>query len=87
MDTSPIKALSKNGISGSWTITHGREVALTLTGLYYVECGRVVRITCRDPILIRIVLLDISLSIQGTRLPFPERRVELLCDCVGQELT
>ena len=48
--------------------------------------GRVVRITCQNPILIRIVLLDTSLAIQGTILPFPERGLELLCDCVGQEL-
>ena len=67
-------------------ITCGREVALTLVGLYYVGRGRVVRITCRDPILVRIVLLDTSPTTQGTRLPFLERRLELLCDCVGQEL-
>ena len=86
MDTSPIKAFSKNGNSGSWTITRGREVSLTLAGLYYVGRGRVVRITCRDPILVRIVLLDTSLAIQGTRLLFPERGVELLCNWVGHEL-
>ena len=48
--------------------------------------GRIVRVTCRDPILVRIVLLDTSPAIEGTRLPFPERGLELLCDCVGQEL-
>ena len=48
--------------------------------------GRVVRVTCWDPILVRIVLLDTSPAIEGTRLPFPERGLELPCDCVGQEL-
>ena len=42
MDTSAIEAFSKNGNSESWTITRDREVALTLAGLYYVECERVV---------------------------------------------
>ena len=61
-------------------------MALTLAGLYYVGRGRVVRVICRNPILVRIVLLDILLAIEGTRLPFPERGLELLCNCVGQEL-
>ena len=86
MDTSAIEAFTKNGNSGSWMITQGRKVALTLAGLYYVERGRVVRVTCWDPILVRIVLLDTSPAIEGTRLPFPKRGLELLCDCVGQEL-
>ena len=67
MDTLPIKAFSKNENSRSWAITRDREVALTLVGLYYVGCGRVVQNTCRNPILVRIVLLDTSLAIQGTR--------------------
>ena len=41
-DTLPIEVFSKDGNSKSWTITHGREVALILVGLYYVERGRVV---------------------------------------------
>ena len=86
MDTSAIEAFSKNGNFGSWTISRGREVTLTLAGLCYVGRERVVQITCRDPILVRIVLLDTSLAIQGTRLPFPKRGLELLCDCVGHEL-
>ena len=86
MDTSTIEAFSKNKNSASWMITRGREVALTLAGLYYVGQGRVVRVTCQDPILVRIVLLDTSPAIQGIRLPFPERGLELLCNCVGQEL-
>ena len=61
-------------------------MALTLAGLYYVGRGRVVRVTCRDSILVRIVLLDTSPAIEDTRLPFPERGLELLCDCMGQEL-
>ena len=83
MDTSAIEAFSKNGNFGSWTITCGREVVLILAGLYYVGRGRVVRVTCWDPIFVRIVLLDTSPAIQGTRLPFPEKGLELLCDCVG----
>ena len=86
MDTSPIETFSKNRNAGSWTITRGREVALILAGLYCVGRGRVVRVTCRDPIFVRIALLDTSTAIQGTRLSFPERGLELLCDCVGQEL-
>ena len=86
METLPIEAFSKNGNSESWTITRGREVALILTGLYYVGSRRVVQITCRDPILVRIVLVDTSLAIQGTRLPFLERGFELLSDCVGDKL-
>ena len=85
METLAIEAFSKNGNSGSWTITRGREVVLTLAGLYYVGRGRVVRVTCRDPILVRIVHLDTSPAIQGTRLPFPNRGLELLCDFIGQE--
>ena len=59
---------------------------LTLVGLYCVGRRKVVRITCWDPILIRIVLLDTSPTIQGTRLSFPERGFEILCNCIGQEL-
>ena len=86
MDTLPIEAFSKNGNSGSWMITCGREVVLTLVELYYVGRGRVVRITCREPILVRIVLLDTSPAIQGTRLLFFDKGFELLSDCVGEEL-
>ena len=70
MDTSAIEAFSKNGNSGSWMITRGREVALTLAGPYYVGRRRVIRVTRRDPILVRIVLLDTSPAIEDTRLPF-----------------
>ena len=87
MDTSSIQEFSKNGSSGRWTITRGRIVALTLAGLYFVGRGRVVAVTCRDPILVRIVLLESSLAIEGIKLPFSERGLELLSDCVGQELT
>ena len=71
MDNSAIKAFSKNENFGSSTITCGREVALTLVGLYYVGRGRVVRVSCQDPILVGIVLLDTSLAIEDARLPFP----------------
>ena len=87
MDTSSIQALSKNGSSGRWTITRGRIVAVTLAGLYFAGRGRVVAVTCRDPILVRIVLLESSPTIEGIKLPFPERGLELLSDCVGHELT
>ena len=87
MDTSSIQTFSKNGSSGRWTITRGRIVAVTLAGLYFASRGRVVAVTCRDPILVRIVLLRSSLAIEGIKLPFPERGLELLSDCVGQELT
>ena len=86
MDTLAIETFSKNGNSKSWTITCGREVALTLVRLYYVGRGRVVRITCPDPILVRIVLLDTSPAIEGTRLPFPKKKLELLGNCIRQDL-
>ena len=49
-------------------------------------CGRVVQITCGNPNLVKIVFLDTSPAIEGIRLPFPEKGLELLWDCVGQEL-
>ena len=52
MDTSSIQAFSKNGPSGRWTIICGRIVAVTLVGLYFAGQGRVVAVTCRDPILV-----------------------------------
>ena len=66
---------------------HGRIVEVTLTGLYFAGRGRVVVVACRDPILVRIVLLESSLSIEGIKLPFPKRGLELLSECVGEELT
>ena len=87
MDTSSIQAFSKNGSSGRWTITRGRIVVVTLAGLYFAGRGRVVAVICRDPILVQMVLLELSLTIEGIKLPFPERGLELLSDCVGQELT
>ena len=60
---------------------------MTLAGLYFAGRGRVVAVTCRDPIFVRIVLLGSSLAIEGIKLPFSERGLELLSDCVGQELT
>ena len=87
MDTSSIQEFSKNGSSGRWTITRGRIVAVTLVGLYFAGRGRVVAVTCRDPILVRIVLLESSPAIEGIKLLFLERGLELLSDCVGQELT
>ena len=59
---------------------------MTLAGLYFAGRGRVVAVTCRDPILVRIVLLESSPAIEGIKLPFPEE-LELLSNCVGQELT
>ena len=59
---------------------------MTLAGLYFAGRGRVVVVTCRDPILVRIVLLESSPAIEGIKLPFPERGLELLSDYVGQEL-
>ena len=85
MDTLSIQAFSKNGFSGRWTITRGRIVAVTLAGLYFASRGRVVAVTCRDPILVQIVLLESSPAIEGIKLPFPERGLELLSDCIGQE--
>ena len=87
MDISSVEAFTRNGPSGRWTITRGRIVAVTLAGLYYVGRGRVVAVTCRDPILVRIVLLELSPTIEGIKLPFPERGLELLSNCVGEELT
>ena len=87
MDTSSVEAFTRNGPSGRWTIICGRIVVVTLVGLYYAGRGRVVAVTCRDPILVHIVLLESSPTIEGIKLPFPERRLELLNDCVGEELT
>ena len=87
MDTSSIQAFSKNGSSGRWTITRGRIVAVTLAGLHFAGRGRVVAVTCRDPILVQIVILESSLAIEGIKLLFPERGLELLSDCVGQDPT
>ena len=87
MDTSSVEAFTRNGPSGRWTITRGRIVAVTLAGLYYVGRERVFAVTCRDPILVRIVLLESSPTIEGIKLLFPERGLELLSDCVGEELT
>ena len=87
MDTSSVEAFTRNGPSRRWTITHGRIVVVTLAGLYYAGQGRVVAVTCRDPILVRITLLESSPAIEGIKLPFPERGLELLSDCVGEELT
>ena len=87
MDTLSIQAFSKNGPSGRWTITHERIVAVTLVGLYFAGRGRVVAVTCMDLIHVRIVLLESSPSIEGIKLPFPERGLELLSDYIGEELT
>ena len=51
MDTSSIQAFSKNGPSWRWTITRRRIVAVILAGLYFGGRGRLVAVTCRDPIL------------------------------------
>ena len=67
-------------------ITRGRMVAMTLAGLYFAGRGRIVAVTSRDLILIRIVLLESSPLIEGIKLPFPKRGLELLCDCIGEEL-
>ena len=87
MDTLSVETFIKNGPSGRWTITRGRIVAVTLAGLYFAGRGRVVAVTCRDTILVCIVLLELSPTIEGIKLPFPERRLELLSDYVGEELT
>ena len=87
MDTSSIEAFTRNRPSGRWTITRGRIVVVTLAGLYFAGRGRVVVVTCRDPIFVRIVLLESSPTIEGVKLPFPERGLELLSDCVGEEIT
>ena len=87
MDTLSVEAFTRNGPSGRWTIIRGRIVAVTLAGLYYAGRGRVVVVTCRDPILVRIVLLELSPAIEGIKLPFSERGLELLSNCVGKELT
>ena len=60
---------------------------MTLASLYFESRGRLVAVSCRGPILVRIVLLESSPAIEGIKLPFPEWGLELLGDCVGQELT
>ena len=60
---------------------------MTLAGLYFVDRGRVVAVTCRDLILVRIVLLESSPTIEGVKLPFPERGLELLSDCIREKIT
>ena len=87
MDTSLVEAFTRNGPSGRWTITRGRIVAVTLAGLYFAGRGRVVAVICRNPILVRIVLLESSPTIEGIKLPFSKSGLELLSDCVGEELT
>ena len=82
MDTSLVEAFTSNEPSGRWTITRGRIVAMALTGLYFAGRGKVVVVTCRDLILVRIVLLESSPAIEGIKLPFSERGLELLSDCV-----
>ena len=86
MDSTSIQAFTRNGPSRRWGITRDRDVALTRTCLYFVGRKRIVGLICRDRILVRIVLLESSPSIQGIKLPFPERRLEFLCDCIGKEL-
>ena len=68
-------------------ITRGRIVAVTLARLYFAGRGRVVAVTCRNSILVRIVLLESSPTIEGIKLSFPKRGLELLSECVGEELT
>ena len=87
MDTSLVEAFTRNGPSERWTISRGRIVAVTLAGLYFAGRGRVVAVTCRDPILVCIILLELSPTIEGIKLPFPERGLELLSDYIGEELT
>ena len=87
MDSLLIEAFSRNGPSRRWTISCNRVVELTLARLYFARHEMVVRITCRDPILVRIVLLESSSSIQGIKLLFPERWLEFLSNSVGEELT
>ena len=86
MDTLPIQAFSRNGPFGRWTIICGRIVAMTLIDLYFASRGRVLRGTCRDPILVQIVFLELSPSIEEIKLPFLEKGLELLSDYVGEEL-
>ena len=66
--------------------TCGKIVAVTLVGLYYAGQGRVLRVTCRDPILVQIILFESSPSIERIKLSFPERGLELLSDCIEEEL-
>ena len=87
MGTSSIQAFLKNGSSGRWMITRGRIVVVTFVGLYFAGRGQVVAVTCRDPILVRIILLESCPAIERIKLPLPERGLEFLSDCVGQELT
>ena len=67
--------------------TRKKTVAVTLIGLYFASRGRVVRLTCRDLILVQIILFESSLLIEGIKLPFLEKGLELLSDCVGKKLT
>ena len=69
-----------------WTITRKRVVVVTLIGLYFVGQGRVLWVTCRDPILVRIIFLESSPSIEEIKVPFLERGLESLSDYIGEEL-
>ena len=86
MDTFSIQALSRNGPSKRWTIIHRKIVTMTLAGLYFAGQGKIVAVTCRDPILVQIVLFESSPSIEGIKLLFSSRGLELLCDYIGEEL-
>ena len=86
MDSLLIEAFSRNNPFKRWTISCSRTVALTLARLYFAGCGMVVGIICRGSIFVRIVLFESSFSMQGKKLPFLERGLECLSDCVGEEL-
>ena len=87
MDNSSIEAFSRNKPSERWTISCGRAMILTLARLYFVGSRMVVGITFKDPVLVRIVFLESSTSIQGIKLAFPKRGLESLSNCARDELT
>ena len=77
MDIALIEAFPRDGSSSRWKLFCRRTVALTFVGLYFVEHGPiVVKITFKDPILVKILFFESSLSIQGLKLPFSERGLE-----------
>jgi hypothetical protein len=66
-----------NGNSGSWTIRHGVEVAITFLGEYCAGRGVVIRVTSTDPLLVLVSIIEVSDAIE-IPIPFPVHDVRLI---------
>jgi hypothetical protein len=75
----------RSGANGKWAVAPGAYVAITFLGLYYAGRGVILKILCRDPLLVEVKIIEVSPAIE-VEIPFPIGDLRRISQCTGREV-